>query len=181
MMASEHQLVISAADWPILPARKTTMRASVRSRNPWAALERKCSEVPTNCDTSDASDTCVSDDGVSSRSTGEGDDAGYTSDESTSCARHSASLSANAPAFVPCGVSSSNRTTRLDAKAAVFMPSATSLALQASCALESWHFPISMQPPPGLVAEIPIVVQPPPGLRMGLSTKAKVFVSKVDF
>lgn len=164
-MASEQQLVISASDWPILPGQKTT--AATRSKKSWGAFDRRSSEVSTSCDTS-----CASDDGVSSRGTGEGDESGYTSDEGFSW-----NMSANAPTFVPCGVSGDK--TRLDAKAAVFMPGAKPPVLQASCSLEPWHFPITVRLPPGLV-EVPAMVQPPPGLRAGLSTKAKAFVPKSD-
>lgn len=147
MMASEQQLVISASEWPTLPGQQT----AVQPKKAWGAVDRRSSEVSTSCDTS-----CASDDGASSRS---GDDADYTSDESSSW-----TMSASAPAFVPA-----SEKTRLDAKAAVFVPGANS---------QPWHFPIAVKPPPGLVEEVPALVQPPPGLRAGLSTKARAFVPK---
>lgn len=166
VMASEQQLVISASgisasDWPILPGQKAT--AVTQSKKSWGALDRKSrsSEVSTSCDTS-----CASDDDTS-RGTGDCDDAGYTSDEGPSW-----NLSANAPAFVPCGVTVDK--TRLDSKAAVFVPGACPPVVQAA-----WQFPIAVRPPPGL-EEVPTMVQTPPGLRAGLSTKAKAFVPKVD-
>ena len=148
-MASKQQSVISVSEWPTLPGQQP----AVEPKKTWG---RRSSEVSTSCDTS-----CASDDGASSRG---GDDAGYTSDEGSSW-----TMSADAPAFVPSSVASSK--TRLDAKAAVFVPVATP---------QSWHFPIAVKPPPGLVEEVPAVVQPPPGLRAGLSTKARAFVPKAE-
>lgn len=157
--------MISTSDWPTLPGQKTTVAA--RSTKSWGAFDRRSSEVSTSCDTS-----CVSDDGISSRSIGDGDDAGYMSDEGFSF-----NLSADAPAFVPCDATVDK--TRLDAKAAAFVPGAKVQALQQACSLESWHFPVAVRPPPGLV-EVSAVVPLPPGLRAGLSTKAKAFVPKAD-
>lgn len=126
---------------------------AVEPKKSWG---RRSSQVSTSCDTS-----CASDDGASSRS---GDDAGYTSDEGSS-----STMSANATTFVPASVASNK--TRLDATAAVFVPGATP---------QSWHFPMVVKPPPGLVEELPSVVLPPPGLRAGLSTKARAFVPKAE-
>merc|ERR1719453_917391 len=104
-MASEQQLAVSASEWPTLPGQQ----AVVEPKKSWGAINRRSSEVSTSCDTS-----CASDDGASSRS---GDDADSMSDEGSSW-----TLSANAPAFVPA--SDVGKKTRLDAKAAVFVPCA---------------------------------------------------------
>jgi len=157
-------MIVSSSDWPVLPGQKTA--TATQSKKPWGAIDKRSSEVSTSCDTS-----CDSDDGSSSRSNGEGDDAGYTSDDGSSW-----SLSANAAAFVPGGTSDK---TRLDAKAAVFVPCANPALSQASGSSAPWHFPIAVRPPPGL-ADVSSMVQPPPGLRAGLSTKAKAFVPKTD-